>query len=228
MRASVPSPRSRATRWALALAVAALLASPAGCGLVQESKAWYYGVQAYVYGFPLIVMDLTRRPGTAVATAGEFTAPVNQFAVMTQYPDATFRAVPRTGLDTLFATAWADLDQEPLVLSVPDTEGRYYVIALFDMWSNVFASIGKRTTGTAAAELPDRRPGLAGHAAARRQAGLSARRRASSGSMARCRPTDPKDYAVVNALQKQYKLTPLSAWGQTLRAARRGAGSRGR
>ena len=69
---------------------------------------------------------------------------------MTHYPDVTFRAVPRTGLDTLFAVAWADLDKEPLVLSVPDTGGRYYVIALFDMWSNVLASIGKRTTGTAA------------------------------------------------------------------------------
>jgi len=41
--------------------------------------------------------------------------------------------VPRAGLDTLFAVAWADLDKEPLVLSVPDTDDRYYVIALFDL-----------------------------------------------------------------------------------------------
>jgi hypothetical protein len=85
-----------------------------------------------------------------VPAAGEFTAPVNQFSVMTKYPDASFRAVVRTGLDTLFAVAWADLAKEPLVPSVPDTNGRYYVIAFFDLWSNVFASIGKRTTGTGA------------------------------------------------------------------------------
>ncbi len=124
----------RGQRVVLALAGAVLLASAAGCGLVQEGKAWFYGVQAYVYGFPLIVMDLTKDQGTAVAKAGEFTAPVNQFSVMTHYPDASFRAVPRTGLDTLFAVAWADLDKEPLVLSVPDTADRYDVIALFDMW----------------------------------------------------------------------------------------------
>jgi len=111
---------------------------------------WLRGMKAYVYGFPLIMMDLTKEAATA-ATAGEITAPVNQFAVMTKYPDASFRAVARTGLDTLFAVAWADLEKERLVLSVPDTGGRYYVIALFDMWSDVFASIGKRTTGTAAA-----------------------------------------------------------------------------
>jgi len=121
---------------------------------------WLRGMKAYVYGFPLIMMDLTKEAATA-ATAGEITAPVNQFAVMTKYPDASFRAVARTGLDTLFAVAWADLEKERLVLSVPDTGGRYYVIALFDMWSDVFASIGKRTTGTAAAHSSGgRRSGL--------------------------------------------------------------------
>ena len=81
---------------------------------------WLRGIKAYVYGFPLIMMDLTKEAATA-ATAGEITAPLNQFSVMTTYPDASFRAVTRTGLDTLFAVAWADLDEEPLVLSVPDT-----------------------------------------------------------------------------------------------------------
>ena len=57
--------------------------------------------------FSLIVMDLTKEAATA-STAGEITAPVNQFSVMTNYPDASFRAVARTGLDTLFAVAWAD------------------------------------------------------------------------------------------------------------------------
>jgi len=139
-----------------------LLASAGGCGLLREGRAWLYGLEAYIYGFPLIMMDLTKQVSTAVPTAGEITAPVNQFSVMTKYADASFRAVVRTGLDTLFATAWADLDMEPLVLSVPDTNGRYYVIALFDMWSNVFASIGKRTTGTRAANFLIAGPGWQG------------------------------------------------------------------
>jgi hypothetical protein len=73
---------------------------------------WLRGMKAYVYGFPLVMMDLTRE-AAAAATVGEITAPPNRFSVMTHYPDASFRAVTRTGLDTLFAVAWADLDEEP-------------------------------------------------------------------------------------------------------------------
>jgi hypothetical protein len=203
----------RAKRWALGLIGAALLASAAGCGLVNEGKAWFYGVQAYVYGFPLIMMDLTKDAATSVPAAGEFTAPVNQFSVMTHYPDASFRAVVRTGLDTLFAVSWADLDKEPLVLSVPDTQGRYYVIALFDMWSNVFTSIGKRNTGTSAANFLIAGPGWQGQPPADVKEVFRSPTRFVwvNGQM---QADGPKDYDAVNALQKQYKLTPLSAWGQ--------------
>src|SRR5208282_3475104 len=153
MIAGIRDRGGHARRWMVVIVAAVLLASAGGWWALKQGRPWLYGVEAYVYGFPLIMMDLTKDAATAVPTAGEITAPANQFAVMTHYPDASFRAVVRTGLDTLFATAWADLDKEPLVLSVPDTNGRYYVIALFDMWSNVFASIGKRTTGTNAANF---------------------------------------------------------------------------
>jgi hypothetical protein len=170
-------------------------------------------MEAYVYGFPLVMMDLTKEAATAVPAAGEITAPINQFSVMTHYPNASFRAVARTGLDTLFATAWADLAREPLVLSVPDVNGRYYVIALFDMWSNVFASIGKRTTGTGAANFLIAGPGWQGTPPADiKQVFRSPTRFAwVNGQM---QADGPQDYAAVNALQKQYKLTPLSAWGK--------------
>src|SRR5262245_11936712 len=203
----------RAKLWTLAAIGVALLVAFPGRWLLTEGRAWLYGLEAYLYGFPLIMMDLTKDAATAVPTAGEITAPVNQFAVMTEYPDASFRAVVRTGLDTLFATAWADLAQEPLVLSVPDTHGRYYVIALFDMWSNVFASIGKRTTGTEAANFLIAGPGWQGTPPADvKQVFRSPTRFVwVNGQM----QTDgPKDYDVVNALQKQYQLTPLSAWGR--------------
>ena len=204
---------SRVLKWALFALAALLVAGILGRGYLKEGRAWYYGLQAYLYGFPLIMMDLTKEQGTAVPTAGEITAPINQFAVMTKYPDATFRAVPRTGLDTLFATAWADLEKEPLVLSVPDTNGRYYVIALFDMWSNVFTSIGKRNTGTGAANFVIAGPGWQGTVPANVKAVFRSPTRFVwvNGQM---QANGPQDYDAVNVLQKQYKLTPLSAWGQ--------------
>ena len=212
MTANIRSYGRSAKRWVLAVIGVALLASTGGCGLLREGRAWLYGLEAYIYGFPLIMMDLTKDVSTAVPTAGEIAAPVNQFAVMTQYPDASFRAVVRTGLDTLFAVSWADLDKEPLVLSVPDTNGRYYVIALFDMWSNVFASIGKRTTGTGAANFLIAGPNWQGTPPANVKQMFRSLTRFVwiNGQM---QANGPQDYAVVNALQKQYKLTPLSAWG---------------
>ena len=212
---SVQGERSsgRARRWAVVTAAVLLAAVVLGRGYVREGRAWWHGLNAYVYGFPLIMMDLTKEASTAVPVPGEFTAPINQFSVMTRYPDASFRAVARTGLDTLFAVAWADLDVEPLVLSVPDTGGRYYVIALFDMWSNVFASIGKRTTGTAAAHFLITGPGWKGTPPIDVNATFRSPTRFVwvNGQM---QANGPQDYDAVNTLQKQYRLTPLSAWGQ--------------
>jgi hypothetical protein len=200
-------------RWARAVIVAALIAAGGGWWALTQGRPWLYGMETYLYGFPLIMMDLTKDAATSVPVAGEITAPVNQFSLMTKYPDASFRAVVRTGLDTLFACAWADLDKEPLVLSVPDTGGRYYVIALFDMWSNVFASIGKRTTGTEAASFLIAGPGWKGTPPADvKQVFKSPTRWVwVNGQM---QANGPADYEVVNALQKRYKLTPLSAWGR--------------
>jgi hypothetical protein len=214
MKTNNPTSRRRAKRWMLALICAVLVASAGGWWALKEGRPWLYGLQAYLYGFPLIMMDLTKGTSTAVPTAGEFTAPVNQFSVMTKYPDASFRAVVRTGLDTLFAVAWADLAKEPLVLSVPDTNGRYYVIALFDLWSNVFASIGKRNTGTGAANFLIAGPGWQGTPPADIKQTFRSPTRFVwvNGQM---QANGPQDYVVVNALQKQYKLTPLSAWGSS-------------
>ncbi len=208
-----PNPK-RKKRWLRPLlAVLALLILGGGYWYLTEGWAWLYGTEAYIYGFPMIMMDLTKETSTAVSTVGEFTAPVNQFSVMTHYPDASFRAVSRTGLDTLFAVAWADLDKEPLVFSVPDTGGRYYVVAFFDMWSNVFASIGKRNTGTVAGNFLLYGPGWNGTAPPDIKQAFRCPTRFVwvNGQM---QANGPKDYEVVTSLQKHYKLTPLSAWGK--------------
>jgi hypothetical protein len=214
MASETTSRRSHKRRWLRVVAIImVLLAVVAGYWYLTEGWAWLYGTEAYIYGFPMIMMDLTKDTSTAVSKPGEFTAPANQFSVMTHYPDASFHAVARTGLDTLFAVSWADLDKEPLVLSVPDTNGRYYVIALFDMWSNVFASIGKRTTGTGAANFLIAGPGWQGKQPADVKQVFRAPTRCVwvNGQM---QADGPRDYDAVNALQKQYKLTPLSSWGQ--------------
>ena len=117
-------------------------------------------MEAYVYGFPMVVMDLTREAALA-ETPGEITAPMNQFWVMSNTrtpPSGGAAHRPRHAVRVRVGRP----RKEPLVLSVPDTGGRYYVIALFDFWSNVFASIGKRTTGTGAKHFLIAGPGWQG------------------------------------------------------------------
>ena len=208
------SKKGKSKRRRIILTILAVLLILGGLWGWMEGRPWYYGIKAYIYGFPLIVMDMTRQVSTAtlVVDDDEFRAPVNQFAVMTAYPDASYRIIPHTGLDAQFACAWADLDAEPLILSVPKTNGRYYVIALFDMWSNVFASIGSRTTGNDSASFLIAGPTWSGSAPAGLKVYKSPTRYVwVNGQM---RSNGPEEYSVVSNLQKQYRLTPLSKWGQ--------------
>ncbi len=105
---------------------------------------------AFVFAYPLVLMELARIAMTSVPAPDDDTkrAPLNQLVHARRRPGAGAPAA--LGADTLSSSAWLDLADEPMVLSVPETHGRYYVISLIDLWTNVFASIGARTTGTSA------------------------------------------------------------------------------
>jgi hypothetical protein len=97
--------------------------------------------EAYIYGLPLVLTDLTR-----LASRGN----LNEFGHLKVFPDHTFKTVVRPNNDTFYSIAFLDLDNEPIVLNIPDLKDRYAVIPLSDAFTNVFASFGKRTTGTKA------------------------------------------------------------------------------
>lgn len=105
---------------------------------------------AYLFGYPLVIMDLTRQ--LMEESWQDTDRPSNSFHHLQDFPDHTFKNVVRPNNDTLYSIAWLDLSDQPLILSVPDTQDRYYVIPLMDAWTNVFASVGKRTNGTDAGQ----------------------------------------------------------------------------
>ena len=114
---------------------------------VKEQIAYIYGMYGYAYGFPLVMMDVTRQVMTAAPRSGEYSAPVNQFHRIRDFVSPDFKNVVRISRNSLWSTAFVDLDAEPVVFSHPATNGRYLVAQVMDMWTDNFASIGSRTTG---------------------------------------------------------------------------------
>jgi hypothetical protein len=100
------------------------------------------GAEGYVFGYPLVIMDVTRQ--NAALTLG----PPNVLRRVRQFPDAHFKDVVRPNVDTLYSTAFIDLTPGPLVWEMQANDLRYEVMPFMDAWTNVFASPGTRTTGT--------------------------------------------------------------------------------
>ena len=179
----------------------------------KEEEAAKLGVEAVVYGFPLVIVDVTKRVQTNVEEPNHSGhAPVNQFSNFLKYPTAAYKDVVRMNVDTLYSFAWLDLSKEPIILSVPDTDGRYYLMPVLDAYTNVFVSPGKRTTGTKAGHFAIVGPDWKGEL----PDGVKELKSPTNTAMiaGRTQANGPADYEAVNAIQKQYKLTPLSAFGK--------------
>lgn len=143
---------------------------------------------AYVYCYPLVSMDVTRRQVTNVAAGKQFgRGPMNTFVNATEYVKADNRDVVRTNFDTLFSYAWLDLTREPVIVSVPDTDGRYYLLPMLDMWTSS-PPLGSGPPAPAWGTSPS--PRLAGRANYPKTSPASTPPPLMSGSSVARRPTD--------------------------------------
>jgi hypothetical protein len=170
-------------------------------------------IDAYIYGYPLVTVDMTRKQITNVSVPDERHAPMGQLVRMRTYPDASFKSVTAPNADTLYTTGFFDVSQEPWVLSVPDMGDRYYLLPMLDGWTNVFQVPGKRTTGGKAQKYAITGPGWAGSL----PAGVT-EYKSPTGIVwligrIYCTGT-PEDYAKVHALQDKFSLVPLSSYGK--------------
>jgi len=169
--------------------------------------------ESYVYGYPLILMDLTKKVATNIKTPHPTRpiAPVNQLGHFRNFPDHTLTAIVKPNVDTYYSIAWFDLEKEPQVLSMPATE-RYYLLPMYDAYSNVFASPGTRTTGTAAQTLLIAGPTWKG----KTPEGMTLIQSPTQMAwlLGRIQVNSAEDGATtVKAIQDSMRLVPLSAYG---------------
>jgi hypothetical protein len=198
----------------------------AGCGKQEEAKvekaaateaktveALAIATDAYVYAYPLVTMETSRRVMTNVAAPEGTHAPMGQFVRMRSYPDAKFRDVTAPNADTLYTTTWLDVSKEPWIVSIPDMNGRYFLFPMLDGWTNVFQVPGKRTTGTNAQVYAITGPGWSGTL----PDGVT-EYKSPTGMVwilgrIYCIGT-PEDYKAVHAVQDKISAVPLSAYGK--------------
>jgi hypothetical protein len=195
---------------------------------MTEQEARAIAVDAYLYFYPLVIMDVTRKQSTNVESGKEFgKGPMNEFTSVPEYPPADFKGVVRVNFDTLYSIAWLDLTREPMIVSAPNTDGRYYLLPMIDMWTDVFASPGWRTTGTEARNFlvtpPGWRPDLRDRFIDEFKLPRETRRIEAPTPfvwiIGRTKTDGPRDYAAVHKIQAGYKVTPLSEWSKTAKPA---------
>jgi hypothetical protein len=189
----------------------------------DRSRAYELAIEAHQYLYPLVLMDVIRRQATSVDTADEILgrAPANTFAHLRSFPPVAFHDVPRPNLDVLYSFAWIDVTAGPVILSVPDAGDRYYTLPVYDMWSDVFASPGTRTSGNSPAVYALVETGWVGELPA------DARRIDAPTPyvwvIGRLQCDGEDDYPYVNRFQDELKLTVLPDGRPPRRAGVEGA-----
>ncbi|WP_256354377.1 MULTISPECIES: DUF1254 domain-containing protein [unclassified Variovorax] len=199
----------------LSVTVLALpLASAQAAEPLSPAKARALASDLYIYGYPMVLMETTMQQQTNVpdATSVPMRAPVNQFAHFRTFPGAESRDVVRYNFDTLYSFAWVDVSKEPIVLTVPDSGGRYYLVPSLDMWTDVFSVPGTRTTGNTGGNFAMVPRGWQGQL----PAGVTRVETPTSMTWitGRTQTNGPADFPNVHKIQDGFKLTPLSRWGK--------------
>jgi hypothetical protein len=194
------------------LLAASVLAGGAAQALTAD-EAKTIAEDAYIYGYSLISVEMSRKVITNVETPTTTRAPMGQFANLREYPTAAYRDVTAPNADTLYSNAFIDVSKEPWIVSWPDMGDRYYVWEFYDAWVPVVFDPGSRTTGQGAQTYAITGPGWSGAL----PEGVKEVKIPTSTIwiLARTYSTGtPEDYKAFWALQDQYKLYPLSAFGR--------------
>lgn len=192
-----------------------LAATPENVAKGQEIDAYTLGVSAYAWGYPLVRMERVVREYIDVPSPKpdtSYRAPLNQIGWARALATPAALDMPTANNDTAYLSAVVDLSKEPFLLSVPDTQDRYYVVDVFNMWQELEHYIGRRVTGTGEGRFVLVPPGWTGtlpEDVNRLDVATS-----KIWLWGRIRVSPDEDIKQVHALQDRFDLRPLSAAGR--------------
>lgn len=203
-RAVPSSPARRLTRLKLALLGLLIPSLLVGAALYAKAEHIVLGAEGYIFGYPLVIMDVTR------ANAALTLAPENELRRVRQFPDADFKEVVRPNVDTLYTTGFIDMAKGPWVFEMAPNPHRYETMPFMDGWTNVFAAPGTRTTGSGGSKFLLAGPTWRGGT----PEGLTLLRSPTQmvWLVGRTQTNGVGDYALVHHLQDGVTLRALSDW----------------
>jgi hypothetical protein len=169
--------------------------------------------EAYLYGYPLVTMDMTRRQMTNVRVPDDAHAPMGQLIKMRAYPAVDNKGAAAPNADTMYTMVWYDLTAEPWVFSIPDMGDRFYIMPMLSSYNEVFHVAGSRATGGKAQKYVITGPGWSGAVPEGVKQVKSPTALVWICGRIYCTGT-PEDYQAVHAVQDQYESVPLSAFGK--------------
>lgn len=184
--------------------------TPESIAKAKEIDAYTLGVSAYLWGYPLVRMERIMREYIDVRApqpATSYRAPLNRIGWATELATPSAKDMPAANNDTFYMSAVVKLT-EPYVLSVPDTNDRYYVVNVFTTYHEDEQDIGRRMTGTKAGRFALVPPGWKGTLPqGMRRVDVSTDKLWLWG---RLHVRDGEPMGPVKALQAQFDLRPLS------------------
>ena len=169
--------------------------------------------EAYIYGYPLVTMDLTRRQETNVRVADNAHAPVGQLVKLRAYPAVDNHSAAAPNADTLYTMVWLDVSKEPWVFSIPDMGDRFYIMPMLSGYNEVFFVAGTRATGGKAQKYVVTGPDWSGALPEGVTQVKSPTAMIWILGRVYCTGT-PEDYQAIHALQDRFEAVPLSSYGK--------------
>lgn len=119
-----------------------------GCGGSSNNIAqnvhvnvWDTLKEAYIFSFPLVVMDATKIAGTNTVKPTDSKAPVNQFLHAKMLATAKFREVVTPNVDTVYSQLFIDLSRDAVVIHKP-ASSRFLSLEIMNAWSDCVTVLG--------------------------------------------------------------------------------------